>query len=185
MGFFEAIEHWGYLISNSQCLYLYLQMLFNFQSFLCQCIHGCLCTYVSQLSCLSFHHGSQGLNSGNHTIQQVLLSVEYLAAIAQVSVCACVCVWYSYMCVLYIGPISAHSIALSFLFLPLSPSGQFYFVHVIETFIFLYICIKCRDTHTPNETKLKWKNENMQSFLFSVLAHAFLWFFLIQFMHNN
>ena len=73
-------------------------MLFDFQSFLCQCIHGCLCTYVSQLSCLSFHHGSQGLNSGNHTIQQVLLSVEYLAAIAQVSVCVCVCVCV-YVCV--------------------------------------------------------------------------------------
>ena len=103
MGFFEAIEHWGYLISNSQCLYLYLQMLFNFQSFLCQCIHGCLCTNVSQLSHLSFHHGSQGLNSDNHTVQQVLLSVGYLAAIAQVSVCVCVsvCVIFIYVCTIY------------------------------------------------------------------------------------
>lgn len=58
-----------------------------FKVFVCICMHC-----VPQFS-VSFHHGSQGLDSGIILVQKVLLPEESLAATAQVYVCVCARAW--------------------------------------------------------------------------------------------
>ena len=54
---------------------------------MCVSVHICATIFSS-----CFYHGSQVLNSDNHTSAASSLPAEYLAAIARVCVCVCVCV---------------------------------------------------------------------------------------------
>lgn len=110
----------------------------------CVSVHICATIFSP---CL--YHGSQVLNSDNHTRAASPFTDKYLAAIARV--CVCVCVSNFHICIHHILCLSLplNTIVLPFLtssIISFYPSGQFLVVD---------INIKCRNTHTPFETKLK------------------------------